>query len=163
LTKLALEAAIMGNATGFTPGVRGMYGHAVPHVKDLLTKLTRDDFRDGGLVDYALGAEPHTGAFVICYDDQPLNRKLMGDQKMGDGPLHKFIAPYHLPHGVARAVLFNDATIAPLGAPVCDTIAHAKRHLKAGERLDGMGGFTSYGLAERYSICRAADYLPHLD
>jgi len=164
-SKLALEAAITGNATGFVPGKRGMYGHAVPNVRDLLTKFTMDDFANGGLVDFALGAEPHTGAFVICYNDHPLKQKLMGYLKMGAGPLHMFVTPYHLPpwqlpHSVARAVLFHDATIAPRGAPACDTISHAKRDLKAGERLDGMGGFTCYGLVEKYDVCRDADYLP---
>jgi predicted homoserine dehydrogenase-like protein len=164
-SKLNLEAAIMGNATGFVPAVRGMHGHAVPHVKDLLGKFTVGDFATDGLVEYALGAEPHTGAFVMVYNEQPLRRQLMSYLKMGEGPLHMFVTPYHLPpmqlpHSVARAVLFNDATITPRGAPVCDTVAYAKRDLKAGERLDGMGGFTCYGLVDRYEVCRREDYLP---
>lgn len=164
-SKLALEAAIMGNATGFVPAVRGMHGYECAHVKDLLTKYSVSDFEKGGIVDFVLGAEPHTGAFVICYNDHPAKRKLMGYLKMGDGPLHLFYTPYHLPpwqlpSSVARAVLFNDATITPLGAPVCDTIAYAKRDIKAGERLDGMGGFTCYGLVDRYEVCRAENYLP---
>ncbi|MCD6734765.1 MAG: Gfo/Idh/MocA family oxidoreductase [Burkholderiaceae bacterium] len=164
-SKLNLEATIMGNATGFVPGQRGMYGHACKHVKDLLTKFTPEELLANGLVDYALGAEPHTGAFVIAYNEQPLRRKLMSYLKMGDGPLHMFYTPYHLPpmqlpHSVARAVLFHDATITPAGAPVCDTITYAKRDLKRGERLDGMGGFTCYGLVDRYETCRAGDFLP---
>src|SRR5690606_28437331 len=66
-SKLALEAAIMGNATGFVPAVRGMHGYECAHVKDLLTKYSVSDFEKGGIVDFVLGAEPHTGAFVICY------------------------------------------------------------------------------------------------
>lgn len=164
-SKLNLEAAIMGNATGFVPAVRGMHGHAVPHVKELIGKFSVADFEKDGLVEYALGAEPHTGAFVMVYNEQPLRRQLMSYLKMGEGPLHMFVTPYHLPpmqlpHSVARAVLFNDATITPKGAPVCDTVAYAKRDLKAGERLDGMGGFTCYGLVDRYQTCRANDYLP---
>jgi predicted homoserine dehydrogenase-like protein len=164
-SKLNLEAAIMGNATGFVPAVRGMHGHAVPHVKELLNKFSVGDFAQDGLVEYALGAEPHTGAFVMVYNEQPLRRQLMAYLKMGEGPLHMFVTPFHLPpmqlpHSVARAVLFNDATITARGAPVCDTVAYAKRDLKAGERLDGMGGFTCYGLVDRYTTCRAADYLP---
>ncbi len=164
-SKLNLEAAIMGNATGFVPAVRGMHGHAVPDVKDLIGKFTMDDFEGRGLVEYALGAAPHTGAFVMVHNEQPLRRKLMGYLKMGEGPLHMFVTPYHLPpmqlpHSVARAVLFNDATITPLGAPVCDTIAYAKRDIKAGERLDGMGGFTNYGMVDTWEVCRAGNYLP---
>jgi predicted homoserine dehydrogenase-like protein len=164
-SKLALEAAIMGNATGFVPQVRGMRGYPCAHVNDMIAEFDPEDFAREGLVEYALGAAPHTGAFVICYNDHPAKRKLMSYLKMGDGPLHMFYTPYHLPpwqipDSVARAVLFNDATIAPRGAPVCDTVTCAKRDLKAGETLDGMGGFTGYGLVERYEICSREGYLP---
>lgn len=164
-SKLALEAAIMGNATGFVPKIRGMQGYPCVHVNDMLTKFTADDFTHEGQVEYALGAAPHTGAFVICMNNHPEKRRLMAYLKMGEGPLYMFYTPYHLPpwqiaHSVARAVLFNDATITPRGAPVCDTIAYAKRDLKSGERLDGMGGFTCYGLVERYEICSREKYLP---
>jgi len=164
-SKLALEAAIMGNATGFVPQVRGMKGYPLAHVNDLVAKFHPDDFANGGFVEYSLGAAPHTGAFVICRNDHPAKRKLMAYLKMGDGPLHMFYTPYHLPpwqipHSVARAVLFNDATSTPRGAPVCDSIAYAKRDLKAGETLDGMGGFTCYGMVERYEICEREDTLP---
>jgi predicted homoserine dehydrogenase-like protein len=164
-SKLALESAIMGNATGFVPGVRGMYGHQCAHVKDLLGKFKVADFARGGLVDFVLGAEPHTGAFVMGYNDHPLKKKYMSYFKFGEGPLYMFYTPYHLPHmqlphSVARAVLFKDPTLAPIGAPVCDTMAVAKRDLKAGETLDGMGGFTCYGLVDSYDNCRRGDYLP---
>ena len=35
-----------------------------------------------------------------------------------------------------------------MGGPVCEVVAVAKRDLKAGERLDGIGGFCAYGLIE---------------
>lgn len=164
-SKLALEAAIMGNATGFVPQVRGMRGYPCTHVNDMLKEFKPEDFRHGGLVEYALGAAPHTGAFVICMNDHPEKRKLMQYLKMGEGPLYMFYTPYHLPpwqiaHSAARAVLFGDPTITPRGSPVCDTVSYAKRDLKAGERLDGMGGFTCYGLVERYDVCRREGFLP---
>jgi predicted homoserine dehydrogenase-like protein len=164
-SKLALESAIIGNATGFVPGVRGMHGHQCAHVKDLLGKFKVGDFAHGGLVDFVLGAEPHTGAFVMGYNDHPIKKKYMSYFKFGEGPLYMFYTPYHLPHmqlphSVARAVLFKDPTLAPIGAPVCDTLAVAKRDLKAGEKLDGMGGFTCYGLIDSYDNCRRGDYLP---
>jgi predicted homoserine dehydrogenase-like protein len=164
-SKLALEAAIMGNATGFAPKVRGMQGYPCGHVQEMTTLLTEGDFAGGGLVEYSLGAAPHTGAFVICTADHPEKRKLLAYLKMGDGPLYMFYTPYHLPptqvqHSVARAVLFNDATVAPEGKPTCDTVAHAKRDLKAGEVLDGVGGYACYGLVERFQICEQNRYLP---
>lgn len=164
-SKLAIESAIMGNATGFVPGVRGMRGYEIPHVKELLKKYKPEDFSAGGQVDFALGAEPHTGAFVMGFNDHPEKMKYMSYFKFGEGPLYMFYTPYHLPHmqlphTVARAVLFKDPTLTPRGAPVCDTVAMAKRDLKAGERLDGMGGFTCYGLIDSYTNCRRNDDLP---
>lgn len=164
-SKLAIESAIMGNATGFKPARRGMYGHQCAHVKDLLKHFTPDDFSKGGVVDFVLGAEPHTGAFVIGYNDHPIKRAYMNYFKFGDGPLYVFYTPYHLPHlqlphSVARAVLFNDPTLTPLGAPVCEAITFAKRDLKEGETLDGMGGFTCYGLVDSYTESAAHGYLP---
>lgn len=164
-SKLCLESSLMANATGFTPGVRGMFGHQCAHVKDLLDLFAPEQLLSGGLVDFALGAEPHTGAFVVGYNDHPVKKAYMRYFKMGDGPFYMFYTPYHLPHlqlplTVARAVLFHDATLAPLGAPVCDTGAFAKRDLKAGEVLDGMGGFTCYGLIDTYEVCTKENLLP---
>ncbi len=164
-SKLAIESAIIGNATGFVPGKRGMYGHQTASVKDLLKLFTPKDFEKGGLVDFVLGAEPHTGAFVMGYNDEPVKQSYMKYFKMGEGPLYMFYTPYHLPHlqlphSIARAVLFDDATLTPLGAPVCDTVSTAKKDLKAGEILDGMGGFACYGLVDSYEVCSREDYLP---
>ena len=124
-----------------------------------------DQLLNGGLVDYILGAEPGPGVFVLGYNDHPIRKSYMQHLKMGDGPLYVFYVPYHLPHlevplTVARAVLFNDATIAPLAGPVCDVITIAKRDLKAGEILDGIGGFTCYGTIENTRQSLSENLLP---
>jgi predicted homoserine dehydrogenase-like protein len=165
-SKLSLESTIMANATGFTVVRRGMLGPRCQHVKDILTHFTVEQLTTGpGFVDFVLGAEPGTGAFVVGYNDHPVLREYMSYFKMGEGPLYVFYTPFHLPHlqlplSVARAVLFRDATLAPRGAPVCDTLAVAKRDLQVGEILDGMGGFTCYGVIDTWAVCRAANYLP---
>src|SRR6266851_4915793 len=145
-TKLSMEATILANATGFRVARRGMHGHRCAHVRDTLTLYPLEELLHGGLVDYILGAEPHTGAFVLGYSDHPTKREYMRYFKMGDGPLYAFYTPYHLPHlqvvpTVARAVLFGDPKVAPKGEPVCDVLTVAKRDLRAGEVLDGIGGF----------------------
>ena len=152
-TKLSMEATILANATGFRVGQRGMYGPRCQHVKEMSALLPSGDLLNGGLVDYALGAEPHTGAFVIGYEDHPQKRRELAYYKMGDGPFYVFYTPYHLPHvqiasTIARAALFQDATVTPVGAPVCEVATVAKRDLKAGEMLDGVGGFMTYGVIE---------------
>jgi len=134
-------------------------------VKDALKLYPLELFRDGGIVDYVLGAEPHTGAFVLGLDENPIRRQYLNYFKMGDGPLYVFYTPYHLPHiqistTVARAVLFHDATVAPKGSPVCDVLTVAKRDLKKGETLDGIGGFTCYGVIENTEISIRENLLP---
>ncbi|MFM7343490.1 MAG: SAF domain-containing protein, partial [Betaproteobacteria bacterium] len=64
------------------------------------------------------------------------------------------------PNTIARAVLFKDATLAPAGAPAVEVVATAKRDLQAGEVIDGLGGFMSYGLAENAGTARAENLLP---
>jgi len=119
----------------------------------------------GGVVDYVLGAEPGTGAFVVGYGDNPIRAQYMSYFKMGEGPLYLWYQPWHLPNfdlplTVARAALFGDAAVAPLGAPSCEVVTVAKRDLAPGDVLDGIGGFDCYGTIENASTARAEDLLP---
>jgi predicted homoserine dehydrogenase-like protein len=164
-TKLSMEAAVLSNASGFSVGQRGMYGPACTHVNEIAGLLPEEQMLDGGLVDYALGAEPHTGAFVVVHESDSEKQKEMAYFKMGKGPFFVFYTPYHLPQvqitsTIARAVLWHDATVAPMGAPVCEVVAVAKRDLKSGERLDGIGGFMSYGSIENSGVVHDEDLLP---
>lgn len=164
-TKISMEMAVVANATGFKVGRRGMYGPRCGHVNEAPGLFPTEQMLGGGLVDYVLGAEPAPGVFVIGYNKNPLQRQYMHYYKMGDGPFYVFYTPYHLCHvesplTVARAVLFGDVAAAPLGAPVCDVITLAKRELKAGEVLDGMGGFTCYGELENSDVCLRENLLP---
>jgi predicted homoserine dehydrogenase-like protein len=164
-TKLSMEATILANASGFAVGQRGMYGPKCAHVKEMADLLPPEQLLTTGLVDYALGAEPHTGAFVIVYEDHPKKQKELAYYKMGPGPFYVFYTPYHLPHlqiasTIARAALFNDATVAPLGPPVCEVVAVAKRDLKAGEILDGVGGYMAYGVIENAKTFSEKNLLP---
>jgi predicted homoserine dehydrogenase-like protein len=164
-TKLSMETTILANGTGFQAGRRGMYGPACEHVREMANLLPANKMLDTGLVDYALGAAPHTGAFVIVYEDKPLKQALLGYVKMGDGPFYVFYTPYHLPHiqiasTIGRAVVHGDPTVAPIAGPVCEVIALAKRDMKAGERLDGIGGFCAYGLIDNTAAARAINALP---
>lgn len=164
-TKISMENAVVANATGFTIGQRGMYGPRCVHVSEVPGLFPREKLLEGGLVDYILGAEPGPGVFVLGYNDHPVRRDYMKYFKMGDGPFYVFYVPYHLPHlevplTAARAVLFQDAAVAPIGGPVVDVITLAKRDLRAGETLDGIGGFTCYGAAEKSDVSIAENLLP---
>jgi predicted homoserine dehydrogenase-like protein len=164
-TKLSMEATVLANATGFHVGCRGMYGPPCKGVREIGGLLPADQLLDTGLVDYALGAAPFTGAFVVVHEDSPLKKTQLAYYKLGEGPFYVFYTPFHLPHlqiasTIARAVIHHDATVSPMAGPVCEVVATAKRDLKAGERLDGIGGFCTYGLVENTLAARAARALP---
>ncbi|MGE0705469.1 MAG: NAD(P)-dependent oxidoreductase, partial [Vicinamibacterales bacterium] len=164
-TKISMEMAVVANATGHRVARRGMYGPRCEHVKDALTLFPMDELLNGGIVDYLLGAEPSPGVFVLGYNDHPIPRRYMTYHKLGDGPLYAFYTPYHLCNfevgtTAARAALFHDATIAPAGGPICEVMTLAKRDLRAGEVLDGIGGFTCYGVLENRDVFAAGGWLP---
>jgi len=164
-TKISMEMAVVANATGFKCKKRGMYGPECNHVKEALDLFSEEEMLNGGMVDYILGAEPGPGVFIIAYNDNPIQQGYASYLKMGDGPFYVFYVPYHLPHlevplTAARAVLFRDAAITPRDEPVCEVITLAKKNLKAGDRLDGIGGFTSYGTIENSSVAREENLLP---
>lgn len=164
-SKISMEMAVVANATGFKTGKRGMYGPSCKHVNEAANLFPVEQMLDGGLVDYILGAEPGGGVFVIGYNENPIQQRYLNYYKMGEGPLYVFYTPYHLchfevPNTVARLLLFGDAAATPLGAPVCDVITAAKRDLKAGETLDAIGGFTTYGVLENSAVCQEQNLLP---
>jgi predicted homoserine dehydrogenase-like protein len=164
-TKIAAEMAVVANATGFKVGRRGMYGPRCGHVREAASLFPIEQLLDGGLVDYVLGAEPGPGVFVLGYNDDPIKQPYLDYLKMGTGPLYVFYQPYHLchlevPFTAARAVLFGDAAVAPLKGPVCDVIAVAKQDLRAGDMIDGLGGYSCYGVLENSEISRAEGLLP---
>lgn len=164
-TKLSMETTVLANATGFRAGRRGMFGPACKHVREMAKLLPPENMLSTGLVDYALGAEPHTGAFVIVYEESPLKKAQLAYYKLGEGPFYVFYTPFHLPHlqiasTIGRAAVLNDPTVAPLDGPVCEVVAVAKCDLKAGQALDGIGGFHTYGLIDNKASARACSALP---
>ncbi len=164
-TKLSMECTILANSTGLGVGKRGMYGPKCAHVKEALTLFPPEQLLNGGIVDFLIGAEPHTGVFVIGYSKDPVNAEYMNFFKMGDGPFYVFYTPFHLPQvqvipTIARAALFHDATTSPIGKPVCDVATIAKRDLKAGETLDGIGGFNCYGAIDNSDAAQKENALP---
>jgi len=164
-TKLSMETTVLANATGFHCGKRGMHGPACAKVQDLAGLLPPEQMLATGIVDYSVGAAPHTGGFVVIHEPNKLKQVQLAYYKMGDGPFYVLHTPFHLPHlqimsTIGRAVALKDATVAPLGGPVTEVVAVAKRDLKKGEVLDGIGGFCSYGLIENTAVARASNALP---
>ena|SRR5690242_5234156 len=164
-TKLSMETTVIANSTGFHVGRRGMYGPACKDVREMANLLPAEQMLATGLVDYSLGASPYTGAWVIVHEDQPLKRAQLTYYRLGDGPFFVFYTPFHLPYlqiasTIGRAVVHHDATVAPCRGPVCEVLTMAKRDLKAGEHLDGVGGFCTYGLIDNAAPARAISAMP---
>lgn len=167
-TKMSFEQAIVANATGMTVAKRGMFGFPVPgmHLKDAINYYPREILDGGpGIVDYVVGAEPGPAVFVVGMHEHPLQKHYLNLYKLGEGPLYLFYTPYHLchfetPFTCARAVLFHDAAITPLGGPVVEVITLAKTDLSVGTKLDGMGCYMTYGQCETAGKTAALRLLP---
>ncbi|NND89246.1 MAG: NAD(P)-dependent oxidoreductase [Granulosicoccus sp.] len=168
-TKVSFEQALVANATDMRVAQRGMFGPTVEHGQhvdeagdwfpvDLLKHPT-------GIVDYVVGASPGPGVFILGTHDDPAQQHLLEMYKLGTGPLYTFYTPYHLCHfevhnTIARAVLFDDAAIAPAFGPCVDVVATAKRDLRAGETLDGIGHYMTYGQCENSDLVYQERLLP---
>ncbi|HEX5832162.1 MAG TPA: SAF domain-containing protein [Gemmatimonadaceae bacterium] len=168
-TKISFEQAIVANGTGMRVARRGMLGgEHTGHVDELAAngRYDVDELRAlGGVVDYVVGATPGPGVFVLATHDDPRQRHYLNLYKLGEGPLYSFYTPYHLCHfevptSIARAALFGDAVLAPLAGPRVDVVATAKRDLAAGEVIDALGGYLTYGQCENHDAARAARLLP---
>ncbi len=164
-TKIAAEMGVVANATGFGVATRGMLGPRAERVEEAPSRFDLEALLERPIVDYLIGAEPSFGIFVLAYEEDPQTREYMQFYKMGAGPVYTFYRPFHLgaietAQSVARAVLLHDASAAPLGAPVTEVIATAKRPLRTGETLDGIGGFTVYGMLENVAAARQQRLLP---
>ena len=168
-TKISFEQAIVANATGMTVGKRGMFGPTVPvgtQLADIVKHYPLEHLTSGpGIVDYVVGASPPAGVFVLATHDKPFQQHYLNLYKLGEGPLYLFYNPYHICHfevplTCARAVVFNDAACAPIGPPKVEVITIAKTDLKAGEKIDGIGGYHTYGQCETAEITAEEELLP---
>lgn len=166
-SKISFEQAIVANATGFTVLARGM-SRGLEYRDDVMAigKLYDiDQLRElGGVVDYVVGT-PLTKVYILAEHSDPKQRHYLSLYKLGDGPLYSFFLPYHLPHfevpnAIARVALFRDSVARPLGGPVVEVCAVAKRDLRAGETLDDYGMFMTYGEAVSVDEMSEQRYLP---
>ena len=166
-SKISFEQAVVANATGFVVKSRGM-SRGLEYRGDV-TKIgaiyDADDLRRlGGVVDYVVGT-PLTKVFCLAEHPDPKQQHYLNLYKMGDGPLYAFFIPYHLvhfevPNAIARVVLFRDSVAKPLGGPVVEVCAVAKRDLHVGEVLDDYGMYMTYGEAVDASEMSEQRYLP---
>jgi predicted homoserine dehydrogenase-like protein len=166
-TKTMVEMTCMSNATGFLPDVRGAHGPKVTldNITDILSLK-----KEGGIlssyriIEYVDGLAP--GVFIIVTTDLPQIHHEIQYLKIGKGPNYLLYRPYHLcsletPITIARALIYHEPTIVPCAAkPFSEAITIAKRDLKAGETIDGIGGYCVYGSFETYEIAKKENCVP---
>ena len=67
---------------------------------------------------------------------------------------------FEVPNAIARVALLRDSVARPLGGPVVEVCAVAKRDLKAGDVLDDYGMYMTYGEAVNTDEMSNGRYLP---
>ena len=154
-TKLCIEMALVANALGLRTPLPGMHGPRARQVQEVLGLFDFESLWSDrrASVDYILGAEPGGGVYAVGYCEHPYQRDMLAYYKMGRGPFYLFYRPYHLCHVealecVADAVLDGRSLLEPAAGFQTNVFAYAKRDLRAGEPLDGIGGYACYGLIE---------------
>jgi len=166
-TKSMIEMACISNSTGLVPDCRGMHGPKAD-IKDLVNVFRPKE--DGGIlsgkgvVDFAIG-NLAPGVFLIYSTKNKMVKADLEYLMLGSGPYYLLYRPYHLtsietPLSVARAYFYGEPTITPDCGLVSEVITLAKRDLKAGEVIDGIGRYMVYGLIERYSKAKKENLLP---
>lgn len=166
-TKSMIEMACLSNATGLIPDIRGMHGPKADR-KDLLKILVPK--KDGGIltktgvVEFVIG-DLAPGVFLIYTTDSEIVRKDLEYLKNGSGPYFLLYRPFHLasietPISIAKAFLYNEPTINPGFGFISEVMTVAKKDLNPGDILDGIGGYTCYGLIELHEIMKKEKFLP---
>lgn len=166
-SKISFEQSIVANATGFHVRSRGM-SRGLKYDGNIMEIAKLYDLEEArqmqGIVDYTVGP-PGVKIFCLAEHPDPKQRHYLNLYKMGEGPLYPFWIPYHLvhfevPNSIARVVLFGDEIAPPLGQPVVEVCAVAKRNLEAGEILDEYGMYMTYGEAVNAAEMSTGHYLP---
>jgi predicted homoserine dehydrogenase-like protein len=163
-TKSAIEMTAVCNATGLVPQDEGL--GFPPASRFELADVCKPK-ADGGTLDRAGVTEvvssvdrdgrdvPHhlaLGTYVVIEGESDYARRCFGEYAMLPDRSGRFAALYRPIHmiglelgiSVASAALRREPTGAPTGFR-SDVVATAKRKLKAGEILDGEGGFCVWG------------------
>ena len=178
-TKSAIEMAAVANATGLTPAPRGL--EFPPCGVDDLAQVLRPK-ADGGHLHHRGQVEVISsverdgrpvfrdlrwGVYVTFAADTDYVRRCFKEYGLitdDSGNYSSMYKPFHLIGlelgiSVASAAVRKEAT----GAPIAwrgDCVATAKRDLKAGEMLDGEGGYTVYGKLMPAAVSKRLGGLP---
>jgi predicted homoserine dehydrogenase-like protein len=166
-TKSMIEMACLSNATGLIPDCRGMHSPKAK-IAELLSVfcLTSEGgiLEKEGVVDFVIG-DLAPGVFLVFSTQNKLTKELLNYLLMGEGPNYLLYRPYHIPGietplSIAKAYFERKPWIVPARGLVSEVITVAKKSLKSGEKIDGIGGYSVYGLIDRYEVAAREKLLP---
>lgn len=165
-SKAMIEMASLANTTGLKVSTRGMHGPPSSVATLAQTFALKEDggvLDEPGVVDYCTG-DVAPGVFVIVRTDDPYINHEMTYLQMGDGPYYALYRPYHLasieaPLTVCEMVLDGTASLVTEHW-TAEVGAAAKRDLKAGERIDGVGGSMVRGNIDDADDFKAGGFAP---
>jgi predicted homoserine dehydrogenase-like protein len=163
-TKSGIEMTAVCNATGLVPQSGGLSfppasrfeladickprGDGGMLEKTGVTEVTSSVDRDGRDVPHHLAL----GTYVVIEGETDYARRCFGEYAMLPDKSGQYAALYRPIHMIGLELGISVASVAlrrePTGAPTgfrSDVVATAKRALKAGEVLDGEGGFCVWG------------------
>ncbi len=163
-TKPAIESTAVANATGLAPAPGGL---AYPPASiDRLPEICRPRSEGGvlackGQVEVVsslrrdgtpLGYDIRFGVFVVFEADSDYIARCFREYGLKTDASGRYAALYKRWHLIGLELGISVASVALRGEPTgaatgwrADAVALAKRDLKAGERLDGEGGYTVSG------------------
>ncbi|AYW47198.1 NAD(P)-dependent oxidoreductase [Tetragenococcus osmophilus] len=166
-TKTMAEMNLLSNAIGYVPDTTGMHGISAD-LDETINKLNLKDnggvLDNFGVVEYVDGIAP--GIFCIVKgQNEGVQGELNYLMKKGKRDHHILYRPFHLasletPLTIARAVIEHDHAIVPIDGPVSETVAVAKRDIKAGETVDGIGGYSVRGVIETHQAMKENNNIP---
>jgi predicted homoserine dehydrogenase-like protein len=178
-TKSGIEMTAVCNATGLVPQVEGLSFPPATRFelaevckpksaggtleKEGVTEVTSSVYRDGKDVPHHLAL----GTYVVIEGETDYARQCFREYAMLPDKSGRYAALYRPIHmiglelgiSVASAALRKEPTGAPTGFR-SDVAATAKRDLKAGEVLDGEGGFCVWGKQTPADMSLKQGYFP---
>jgi predicted homoserine dehydrogenase-like protein len=178
-TKSGIEMTAVCNATGlhaqseglsFPPATRFEHAEICKPRSDGgvlersgVTEVTSSVYRDGTDVPQSLVM----GTYVVFETDSAYSEECFREYSMLPDKTGKYASLYRPIHMIGLELGISVASAAlrkePTGAPIMfnsDVIATAKRKLKAGEMLDGEGGFCVWGKQTPADASLERGYLP---
>lgn len=165
-TNTMIELNAVGNAMGFKPDIDGCHG-IKSDLKGLGKQFSLKEeggiLNNYGILDYVQGIAP--GVFIIIRGNSKETIDTLRYVGMGNGPNYVLHRPFHLcsletPVSIYKAAIKKEATIAPVMGQVCDTITYAKRDMKKGDIIEGIGSDYVYGQLVTHEKCMEENLLP---